>query len=280
MDTIVLIFFFGQLWWNHLSAEIKVPANSSSPTYLYSTHKSGVLIQNERRKTTPAPPSSVKPWATEYQELPDHDGHLIAAVIIGVILMSMIIVIVGIFLWKRWRRTDTSVPHWAGRSPFADGDIADVTTNKEPVHGIKRSSVLSLLPWKFNKDTQLLESDEGQLSESRASLDALPSCGAEETVGQSSPIANNNSISSTSMQTSVCTSPSNLSDIQSAIPEPLDLPPPPNWLQGVNEDLCPISNESHLLEKNADAQCSVAPGLIHQNLGEESLLPPPPEDFI
>lgn len=282
MDTTVLIFFFGQVWWNHLSAEIKVSANSSSPTYLYSTQKSGDLIQNERRKATSASPSSVKPWATAYQEPQLHDRHLIAAIIIGVILMSMIIVIVGIFLLKRWRHTDTSVPHWAGRSPFADGDIPDVTTNKEPVHGIKRSSVLSLLPWKFNKDTQLLESDERQLSDSRASLDALPSCGAEKIVGQSSPIVSSNSISSTSMQTSDCARPSNLSDVplQSAIPEPLDLPPPPNWLQGVNEDLCPISNKSHLLEKNAEAQCSVAPDLIHQNLGEESLLPLPPEDLI
>ncbi|XP_061460856.1 protein EVI2B isoform X2 [Rhineura floridana] len=287
---IVPVFFYGQLWWNLLSAEIKGPGNSpppalitttvvagpgkNPPTYSYQTIKPGVFDKYERQTS-----SSQNAQVPVAEDPKPHNGHLIVAVVIGVILIVMIATIVGIFLWRRWKKSASSVPHWAGRSPFADGDVLDVTADKEPGQGTKRTSVLSLLPWRFNKETQLLENVEGELPESKESLDVLPKCAAEERETESSHTL---TVYSASMQAPVSEGPSSLINIplQPDGTEPLDLPPPPNWLGGVNGDLCPKQTESLSLEPNAEIQHSGSLDLSHQIPGEGLLLPPPPEDFL
>ncbi|XP_028563651.2 protein EVI2B [Podarcis muralis] len=281
MDSraIVLVFFYGQLWWNvsttlPITTTAVVGTGGKNPIQSYETSEPGDPVKfNQQTPTT-------QPQVPAAEDPKPHDGgHFIAAVVIGVILTVMIVIIVGIFLWRRWRRSATPVPHWAGRSPFADGEVPDTTADKEPSQDTRRTSVLSFLPWKFNKDTQLLENAQGQLSESSQGPDVPPICGAEESGMQSSSTA---TASSASMQTAISEEPCSLIDVplQSDSPEPLDLPPPPNWLDGANEDLCPKQTESLSLEPIAEIQGSGSLVLSHQIPGEELLLPPPPEDLL
>lgn len=218
--------------------------------------------------------TALTPPGTGPKDHKPHDEHVITAVLIGVILIGMVIALLGIFLWKRRKRTAAVDPHWAGRSPFADGDLPDVTADGEPAaHGLKRASVLSLLPWKFNKNTQLLENIEGQLTESKQNLDDASQHGTEESNNQLTDNSAN-----ASMQTSVSDEPISLPDVLSPpgdpLPEPLDLPPPPNWLSGVDEDLA--SNEAGPLALESKAESP--PALSPQNPGDTSSpLPPSPD---
>ncbi|XP_015277425.1 PREDICTED: protein EVI2B [Gekko japonicus] len=284
--AIVLIFFYGQLWGSPLSAEIKGPSDPSATFQTPTTLRIGPTTQ----PFTPSSPTGKHrglpvSTATTAQGDKLHDGHLIGAVLVGIILVTMIAVIVGIFLWKRLRRTGSVDPHWAGRSPFADGDVLEITTDKEPVQSSKRASVLSLLPWKFNKNTLLSENAEGQPSETGQSPDDPSAESADKRDSQSSPTATENSVSSsTSLQTPISDGPGSLTDIplqsDDLLPAPADLPPPPSWNSEISKDLCPNDTGSLPLQSPVDTVCSAPPDFSCKNPGEASLFPPPPEEFF
>lgn len=297
-NLIVLIFFYGQLWCSPLSAEIKWPPNSSFPaTFQTPTTVSIGPTTQPFRSSSPTskhgdparneglPVSTAIPTATTGQENKFHDGHLIGAVLVGIILMAMIVAIVCIFLWKRLRRTGSVDPHWAGRSPFADGDVLEITADKEPVQSSKRASVLSHLPWKFNKNTLLLENAEGQPSEQGQNLDDPSLVGADKRDSQSSPTATENSASSsTSLQTPISDGPGSLTDIplqsNDLLPDPADLPPLHGWISEVSQDVCPNSTGSLPLQSPVETLSLVPPDFSCKDPGEASLLPPPPEEFF
>ncbi|XP_063153299.1 protein EVI2B [Candoia aspera] len=290
IKPIILIFIYGQLWWNHTSGKTKGPASVLPSTALvlvgldsephsssYQASKSKDPTKNEQQISSHKPQLPITTEEPKGAEVADE--HLIVAVVIGVILLLMILIIIAIFLWRKRKRANSPLPHWAGRSPFADGDMPDHTVDKEPVQGIKRMSVLSLLPWKFNKDAQLLENTEGQLSESRQNVNAPQGCSAAGTESESSYTATAILDSSTSTQTQLSEEPNNLTDIslQPESPRLLD-PPSSSWPHGVNVDIC--THEPCPLEQNVEIQCSIPPDLSQQNVGEAGLLPPPPEDFL
>ncbi|KAL8199219.1 UNVERIFIED_CONTAM: hypothetical protein K2H54_037533 [Gekko kuhli] len=280
MDTspIALIFFYGQLWCSPLSAEIKGPSNSSLPATLSTgpitqpfTPSSPTSKHRDPGKNDGPLVSTATPTVTTAQENKVHDGHLIGAVLVGIILMAMIAVIVGIFLWKRLRRRGSVDPHWAGRSPFADGDMLEITTDKEPVQSSKRASVLSLLPWKFNKNTLLLENAEGQPAEPGRSLDEpRAESAADKRDSRSSPTATENSVSSsTSLQTPISDGPGSLTEIplqsDDPLPEPADLPPPPSWNGEISKDFCPNDIGSLPLQSPVDTVRSTPPDFSCEN---------------
>ncbi|XP_020642472.3 protein EVI2B [Pogona vitticeps] len=283
----LLLVLWAQLPRNIISAETKgLPASTPPPAKLPITRA------DIRTQPWTPPPSESDDSAKNNRELfttepshprteapASHDGHLIAAVIIGVTLIVMIVVIVGIFLWRRWKRAASPLPHWAGRSPFADGDLPDVSAEKESGQGPKRVSVLSLLPWKLNKDTELLENAEGPSSASEQNLELPPGPpGSQET--ESCPTMTGNSDSSASMQTTLSEEPIGLVEVplQPDAPGPLDPPPPPNGLGEIHGDLCPNPSESLLPQPITDAQCPVPLDPSYQT--PEEALPPPPEDLL
>lgn len=278
IKPIVLIFIYGQLWWNHTAGEAKGPAgvslNAESNNFPSQGSQSKDLIKDEQQT------SSNKPQLPTTTKEPKHaDEHLIAAVVIGAILLLMILIIVAIFLWRQRKKSNLPLPHWAGRSPFADGDMPDLTVDKEPVQSIKRMSVLSLLPWKFSKDTQLLENAEGQLSESRKTLDAPQGSGEAGTESESSHTATATLDSSTSNQTQISEEPNNLTDISLQPESPrLQDPPLSSWPSGVNGDI--FTPEFGPMKQHVEIQGSLSPDLSQQNVDETVLLPPPPEDFL
>uniref|UniRef100_A0A8D0CB29 Protein EVI2B n=1 Tax=Salvator merianae TaxID=96440 RepID=A0A8D0CB29_SALMN len=290
----VFILFWGQLWWNPLLAQRKGPSVSSSPntvpflttevlglgptsiTYSYQSTERGHPAKNGRQ------PSTAKPRVPEPEEPQARDDHFIAAVLIGVILIVMILIIVGIFLWKRWRKVIPLAPHWAGQSPFADGDVLDDTTEKDPTPATKRTSILSILPWKFNKDAQLLENADGHLGESTQNVAITPTCNSEETEKQSSTTAVSKPDFPASMQSQLSEGPDTLTDVplHPDSPRTFGLSPPPNGIHGGQEEPCPNHTQLASPGPNVVVHCSVTPTLPHQTVTDVFLYPPPPEDFL
>ncbi|XP_048375308.1 protein EVI2B [Sphaerodactylus townsendi] len=281
---VILIFFYGQLWCSPLSAEIKgtptfsLPATFQAPTTVRTDLRDKDTVKNEG-----PPVPTVTP--TTAQENKSQDGHIIGAVVTGIILVGMIVAIVSIFLWKRLRRTDLADPHWAGRSPFADGDAIEIATDKELMQSSKRASILSVLPWKFTKNTLLLENVEGPPSEPAQSLSDPSANGADKRSSQSSPTATeNSSSSSTSLQTPASCGPSSLTNIPlppgDLFPELANLPPPPSWVGEVSEDPCPNGPGPFPFHLPAEALCPAPPDPSCGNPEEASPLPLPPKDFF
>ncbi|NXN66045.1 EVI2B protein, partial [Himantopus himantopus] len=156
-NQLILVLFYGEIWKSLSTAipqnvsmnkrnaytSIRSPRADKAPLYpLQATglrpHKSG------RALTVTTPPQFPKAYAEP------SDGSWIAALIIGIILISMLMAIIIIFLWKYCKRPVLVDSNWAGRSPFADGDTPDVFMDSD--QATKRSSVLFMLPWKWKQD--------------------------------------------------------------------------------------------------------------------------------
>ncbi|XP_014812440.1 PREDICTED: protein EVI2B [Calidris pugnax] len=187
------------------------------------------------------------------------DGSWIAALIIGIILISMIMAIVVILLWK-CRKRPVVDSNWAGRSPFADGDTPDAFMDSDQAP--KRSSVLFMLPWKWKADSAVQEDPTAPEQPSP--------CAASDDQGQLSPPGADGSVSGVSNpDTSPAPTTQAASAAEDSCPhpgasaDPPDLPPPPDWLREPAGDQSPG-------------------GTKHQELssGPEEPLPPPPESLI
>nr|XP_009485889.1 PREDICTED: protein EVI2B [Pelecanus crispus] len=268
-NQVILFLFYGEIWkslstaipqkvsMNKINAYsgIRSPTEDKAPLYRLqatgpSLHKSG------RALTVTTPP----PLPTAYAE--PSDGSWIAALIIGIILMSMIMAIIIILLWKCCKRPVLVDSNWAGRSPFADGDTPDVLMDSD--QATKRSSVLFTLPWKLKQDTSL-QNDP-------AASEKPSSCTTSNGNSQLPPPAADCSAAGISASNADA-SPAPTSEAAScarhscphlaASPEPPDLPPPPDWLREPAED------HSADLGKHQE---------FHSETEEQ--LPPPPELLI
>ncbi|NXG66159.1 EVI2B protein, partial [Hemiprocne comata] len=264
---VMLVLFCGEIW---KSLSTAIPQNismnkrnahtsSRSPTEdkapLYQLQATGLSLHTSGRALT-VPPPAVSP--TEYVE--PSDGSWIAALIIGIILISMILAIIIMLLWKCCKRPVVVDSTWAGRSPFADGDMPDVFVVSD--QATKRSSVLFMLPWKSKQDTQ----------HNPISSEKPPTSTTSNETSQLPPPAKDCSVARTSgshMDPAPAPTSEGESCVPVSCPHPApspgssDLPPPPDWLREPAED------HSANLGKNQQF-CSET----------EEQLPPPPESFI
>lgn len=96
-----------------------------------------------------------------------------AAIIVGVILVSMLVAIIMIVLCKCLRKPVLNDQNWAGRSPFADGETPDMCLDNIREHEVsaKRKSIVSLMAWKPGKSTLLADDLEIKLFESSENID-------------------------------------------------------------------------------------------------------------
>lgn len=94
--------------------------------------------------------------------------NVVAAILIGTIIVSMLVAILMVILWKYLRKPVLNDQNWAGRSPFADGETPDMCMDniRESEASTKRSSVVSLMTWKPSKSTLLADDLEVKLFES------------------------------------------------------------------------------------------------------------------
>ncbi|KAM6164061.1 protein EVI2B [Rhynchocyon petersi] len=115
---------------------------------------------NLETTSTQKPPHTANPNST-------------AAILVGVILTSLLVAIIVILLWKCLRKPVSNDQNWAGRSPFADGETPDLCMDniRESEIPGKRTSIISLMPWKPNKSALLADDLEIKLFESSEHID-------------------------------------------------------------------------------------------------------------
>ncbi|XP_009879768.1 PREDICTED: protein EVI2B [Charadrius vociferus] len=288
-NQLILVLFYGELWKSLSTAipqnvstnkrnaytGIRSPRADKAPPYpLQATglrpHKSG------RALTVTTPPQFPKAYAEP------SDGSWIAALLIGIILISMIMAIIIILLWKCCKRPVLVDSNWAGRSPFADGDTPDVFMDSD--QATKRSSVLFMLPWKWKQDTNSQQDPAASEKPSRcsssnensqaappaadcsvagvANMDPPPPPPISNTDGfPALPIANTDGSpappdEAASPARDSCPHPT-------ASPDFPDLPPPPDWLREPAEDNSSDHSKSQGFPSETEEQ-----------------LPPPPESLI
>ncbi|NXW39768.1 EVI2B protein, partial [Nyctiprogne leucopyga] len=270
-SQVILVLFCGEIWKSlstatpqnismNRSAQTTTgsPGEDQAPLYQLqaaglNSHKSG------RALTVMTPPQFPKAEA--------HDESWIAAPIIGTILISMVVAIIIILLWKCCKRPVPADSNWAGRSPFADGDTPDIFMDSD--QGTKRSSVLFMLPWKLKQDTHLQQEPVASEKPSH--------CTASNDNGQLTPPAEDCSVARTSASntdaspapTSEAASPARDSCPHPAPPpESPDLPPPPSWLREPPEDDSSDLSKYQELHSEAEEQLPPPPELPIQEIHE------------
>ncbi|XP_032860764.2 protein EVI2B [Tyto alba] len=264
-NQVILVLFYSEIWkslstaipqivsMNKRNAYTSIRSATEDKAPLYQLQANGPSLQKSGRALTVTPPPQ---FPKAYAE--PSDGSWIAALIIGIILVSMITAIIIIVLWKCCRRPVLADSNWAGRSPFADGDTPDVFTDSD--QATKRSSVLFMLPWKWKQDANL------QHDPTTAEKPSHCTTGNEESQlpppAEASPAV---SIPDTSpAPTSAAAARARDScPHPAAPPEAPDLPPPPEWLREPTEE--PSSDLGKFQECHPEA---------------EEQLPPPPEFLI
>ncbi|XP_045745399.1 protein EVI2B [Mirounga angustirostris] len=203
------------------------------------------------------------------------NSNSVAAILIGVILTSLLISIIIIVLWKCLRKPVLNDQNWAGRSPFADGETPDIYMDniRENEVPTKRTSIISLMPWKPNKSTLLADDLEIKLFESN-----------EHTEDSNNPKTEkiNDQVNGTSEE-----SPGG-STIGTAVSSSDDadlLPPPPPLLDLEEQEsnqcdkptvtiLSPLPNDSTNLPPSLDCLNQVCED---HNSEFEQRFPPPPD---
>ncbi|NXJ68183.1 EVI2B protein, partial [Rostratula benghalensis] len=264
-NHLILILFYKEIWKSlstaeplHLSmnrrnanARTRVPRADKAPLHALPaaglpTHKPGGALA----LTNPAefPRAHVEP----------SDNSWIAALIIGIILISMIMAIIVILLWK-CRRRPVVDSNWAGRSPFADGDTGDGFMDSDQAP--KRSSVLFMLPWKWKQDPA--EQQEPTTPEQLFPCTTSGDHSLLPPPAEGGPMAGiSNPEASPAPTAQAASAVANSCPHPGASPDPLDLPPPPDWLKEPAGDQSPGGSKHQELP-----------------LEPEEPLPPPPESL-
>ncbi|XP_012503778.1 PREDICTED: protein EVI2B [Propithecus coquereli] len=139
-----------------------------------------------------------------------------AAILIGIILTSMLVAILMIVVWKCLRKPVLNDQNWAGRSPFADGEIPDICMDniRENEVFAKRTSIVSLTTWKPSKSTLLGDDLEIKLFESSENIEDSNNPKTEEIKDQVNGTSED-SVGGSTIGTAVSSS------------DDTDLPPPP-----------------------------------------------------
>ncbi|NXU09351.1 EVI2B protein, partial [Pardalotus punctatus] len=235
---VILLVLCGEIWRSLSAAAAQHAAMTESHTS--TTARSPGADKASPYHLQPTGPSSYQPdrslAVTEGQAFPEEeeagDGSWVAALLIGIILIGMAMAIIVILLWKCCTRPVLAETHWAGRSPFADGDTPDLITDSD--QGTKRSSVLFMLPWKLKEGTNSQEDPKASENPRPPSTGTengqlpLPAPGCSGTATDTDPDPAPASAPARSTA-EPCPHPH-------TAPEPSDLPAPPEWLREPAED--------------------------------------------
>ncbi|KAM9597297.1 protein EVI2B [Trichechus inunguis] len=214
------------------------------------------------------------------------NSNLTAAILVAVIVISMLVAIIMIVLWKCLRKPVLNDQNWAGRSPFADGETPDICMDnirENEVPG-KRTSIVSLMTWKPSKSMLLADDLEIKLFESNENTDDSNNPKTEKSKDQVNGTSEDSADRST-----IGTAVSSSDDAD------LPLPPPLFDLEGQENKqsdkptmtiVSPLPNDSTNLPPPPDClnqACEDHNSEIKQSfsLSPDSLnLPSPPVDFM
>lgn len=236
-------------------------------------------IQNLSIQPTPAVKSLPRitpgfiPEDTGNTQIPHKsNSNSTAAIIVGVILVSMLVAIIMIVLCKCLRKPVLNDQNWAGRSPFADGETPDICLDniRENEVSTKRTSIISLMAWKPGKSTLLADDLEIKLFESSENIDDSNNLKTEKIKDQGNGTSEDSAGGST-IGTAVSSS------------DDADLPPPPPLLDLEGQEsntsdkltmttVSPLPNDSTNLPPSLDCLSQVCED--HNSEYQQSLPPP------
>ncbi|NXR46177.1 EVI2B protein, partial [Hippolais icterina] len=267
---VMLVLFCGEIWSSFSAAAPQHPATTESHTCTTATSPGAdnpPLYQLQA--TGPSLYQSDRPLAaTEPQAFPGEeeagDGSWVAALILGIILIGMVLAVIVILLWKCFMRPVLAESHWAGRSPFTDGDTPDLLMDSD--QGTKRSSVLFMLPWRLKPGTNLQE--ELTVSENP------PQHTTSTENGQAPPPAGGCSGASTAPAPAPAPASEPASTAADSCPPPdtppegSDLPPPPEWLREPTEEPSLDPSKHLALHLEAEEPQPPSPELLIQEIHE------------
>lgn len=297
-NQLLLLLFWGEIW-SCLCAAAPPQAASTKPrsSSTATSPRADRAPWYQLRAPGPASEQPDRPLATTEPQLfpgqqeEDGDGSWIAAVLLGSIMIAMVLAVIIILLWKCCMRPALAESHWAGRSPFVDGDTPDLLMDSE--QGTKRSSVLFMLPWRLKQGTNLQE--ELILSENpphtTSSENGQPALGCSPAPDPAPAPAPAPGCSPAPVPAPApalgCSpdpapapgcSPAPVPDPASpaaascpapdTVPECLDLPPPPEWLREPPEQPSWDPHEHSALHLEAEEPQHSAPELPIQEIHE------------
>ncbi|NXC82001.1 EVI2B protein, partial [Cercotrichas coryphoeus] len=295
---LLLVLFCGEIW-SCLCAAAAAPQHTAMAESSTATSPRAKPLLNQLQATGPSSHQSDTALATtEPQPFPGQeeagDGSWVAAVMLGSILIGMVLAVLTILLWKCCMRPALAESHWAGRSPFVDGDTPDLLMDSE--QGTKRSSVLFMLPWRLKQGTNLQEeltvsenspqhttsSENGQAAlgcspAPAPASDPVPapdpdsvSAPAPDSVSAPAPVPNPAPVPASvpapapapaSSAAASCPAPD-------TVPECCDLPPPPEWLREPPEQPSLDPHEHSALHLEAEEPLPPAPELLIHEIHE------------
>ncbi|KAM6373131.1 protein EVI2B [Pluvialis apricaria] len=288
-NQLILVLFYGEIWkslstaipqnvsMNKRNAYTRVRSPRADKAPLYPLQATGLRPHKSGRALTVTTPLQFPKAYTE-----PSDGSWIAALIIGIILISMIMAIIIILLWKCCKRPVLVDSNWAGRSPFADGDTPDVFMDSD--QATKRSSVLFMLPWKWKQDTNSQQDPTASEKPSR--------CTTSNENSQAAPPAADCSVDGTS---NTDPAPATLISNRDASPATLisntDLPPalpisntdasPALPISNMDPSpALPISNRDGSPAPSADAASPACDSCPHPTASPDFPDLPPPPDWL
>lgn len=269
-NQVMLVLLCGEIWGSLSAAAPHHPATTESHTCTSAT--------SPRADKPPVyQPQAAEPSlyqsdgslaVTEAQAFPGEeevgDGSWVAALILGIILIGMVLAVIIILLWKCCMRPALAETHWAGRSPFADGDTPDLLTDSD--QGTKRSSVLFMLPWRLKQGTNLQE--DPPVSENP------PQHTTSTEKGQQPPPAGDRS----GAGTAPAPAPAPASEAANTAADPCpppdtpaegsDLPPSPEWLREPTVEPSSDPSTHSALHLEAEEPQPSGPELLIQDINE------------
>ncbi|NXT66800.1 EVI2B protein, partial [Chaetops frenatus] len=265
-NQVMLVLFCGEVWSSLSAAAPQHTAMTESHTCttamspgadkppLYQLQATGPSLYE----------SDTSPAVTEAQAFPGQeeagDGSWVAALILGTILIGMMLAVTVILLWKCCMRPVLAESHWAGRSPFTDGDTPDLFMDSD--QGTKRSSVLFMLPWRSKQGPNLQENptvSENPAQHTTSTENGQPSLPATGCSGTSTTSAPASEPANTAADS--CPPPD-------TPPESCDLPPPPDWLREPTEEASSDPSKHSALHPEAEEPQLPPTELLIQDIHE------------
>ncbi|NXH03503.1 EVI2B protein, partial [Loxia leucoptera] len=267
-NQVMLVLIYGEIWSSLSAAALHQAASTESHMSTTTTSpRADKPLLHQLRATVPSFQQSDRPPAApEGQALPGEeeagDGSWVAALILGSILIGMALAIVVILLWKCCLRPPQAESHWAGRSPFVDGDTSDLCTDPDP--GTKRASVLFMLPWRLKQGTNLQEdptASENPPHHTTSTENGQPPPPAAGCSGASSAPAPAPASEQEPANTAAESCPP-----PDPPPECSDLPPPPDWLREPAEEPSSDPSKHSALHLEAEEPQPSPPELLNQEI--------------
>ncbi|KAM5306038.1 protein EVI2B [Glossophaga mutica] len=274
-----------------------VSTSTQQPSSVHTSSRKPEPPTTETPSIQPTPPADERPLGitpgfitgdtSVTQTSPKTNYNYIAAIIVGVFLVSMLVATMMIVLCKYLRKPVLNDQNWAGRSPFADGETPDMCLDniRENEASTKRTSIISLMAWRPNKNTLLADDLEIKLFESSENIEDSNNSQTEKIKDQVNGTSEESAGGST-IGTAVSSS------------DDTDLPPPPPQLLDLEGEernqsdkpattiLPPVPNDSTNLPPSPDRVDQICED--HNSEFKQSFPPPPdslnlplpPEDFM